>query len=90
MAREAIAPFLQAGFLRSDPPNSLEHWRQKSSDSEKKNNILTTNYRCPLAYRCAFPVKLRMNEAPNAISLALSGKHTPESHEQDRSKFLTA
>ena len=90
LAKTELVPFLPAGFLKSDPPISLAHWRQKSSVSEKKNNVLTTNYACPLAYRCACPVKLRLHEGPNAIALQLSGKHTPESHVQDRSKFLTA
>ena len=31
-----------------------------------------------------------MHEGPTAIALELCGKHTPESHAQDRSKFLTA
>ncbi len=51
---------------------------------------MTTKYSCPLAYRCACPVKIRLHEAPSAIALELSGQHTLESLVQDRSKYLTA
>ena len=79
LAKAELVPFIPAGFLKSDPANSLGHWRQKSTVSEKKNNVLTTNYSCPLAYRCACPVKIRLHESPSAVALELSGKHTPES-----------
>ena len=39
MARAELVPFVPQGFLKSDPPNSLAHWRQKSSVSEKRNGV---------------------------------------------------
>ena len=45
LARAEPVPFIPAGFLKSDPANSLGHWRQKSTVSEKKNNVMTTNFR---------------------------------------------
>ena len=44
LARAELVPFIPDGVLKSDPPNSLARWRQKSSVSEKKNDVLTTNY----------------------------------------------
>ena len=89
-AGEALTRFLPKYCDNKPKSTDVAGWKLKGETHQKDGCTVTRRYTCPLAHRCKCAVQMRIIDGPKYISLQFLGQHDADSHQRDRSKYLTA
>ena len=65
-------------------------WKLFREYPKQKGAILVRLFRCPLSYRCGFLAGIRIMEGADWMQLDRCGKHNANSHDEDKSKYLSS
>ena len=89
-ARELLQRFLPKKFSAKQKSTDIGGWKFRGETHQRNCCTVTRRYTCPLAHRCKCAVQMRIIESATCTVIELCGEHNETSHQNDRSKYLTA
>jgi len=89
-ARELLQRFLPKKFSAKQKSTDTGGWKFRGETHQRNCSTVTRRYTCPLAHRCKCAVQMRIIDSSTCSVIELFGDHNETSHQNDRSKYLTA
>ena len=69
-------------------PNDFHIWKFSRRGTRTKSGEKFKVYKCPMCYRCGCDARIRITTGPEFTQIEKHGEHNPNSHDEDKSKYL--